>query len=91
MDLNHEKSNELQWEFMRNRCVLLPSINNRQIRDRGERGRDRKTETKTEKKFLSDIHNNIKMYQIPKGKTLINALFTIPATTKTVQRRDLKC
>lgn len=90
-----KKNHEIQWEFTRNQRVLLPSINNRQIRDRGERDRDRKTETKTEvykeKKFLGSIHNNIKMYQIPEGKILINVLFTIPARTKTVQRRDLKC
>lgn len=90
-----KKTHEIQWEFTRNQRVLLPSINNRQIRDRGERDRDRKTETKTEvykeKKFLGSIHNNIKMYQIPEGKILIDALFTIPARTKTVQRRDLKC
>ena len=94
MYLNHEKKiHEIQWEFTRNQRVLLLSINNRQIRDRGDR--DRKTETKTEvykeKKFLSSIYNNIKMYQIPEGKILIDALFTIPARTKTVQRRDLKC
>lgn len=90
-----KKNHEIQWEFTRNQRVLLPSINNRQIRDRGERDRDRKTETKTEvykeKTFLGSIHNNIKMYQIPEGKILIDALFTIPARTKTVQRRDLKC
>lgn len=68
----------------------------RQRRERGrDRDRGRKTETKAEvykeKKFLSSIHNNIKMYQIPEGKTLIDALFTIPAMTKTVQRRYLKC